>query len=99
MQLWTKVVAVEDTYTEEYYRRNLTKFKNGQKFLTKFCFSDWRDLSVEQEKYLVQIRPPGDVITGAIRTLVMNQNISSAAVIYDETFGRLSPFVCFKSLD
>ena len=53
-----------------------------------FVTSDWRDLSVEQEKYLIQVRPPGDVMTGAIRTLVINQNISSAAVIYDDTFGR-----------
>ncbi len=32
-----------------------------------YFYSDWRDLSVEQEKYLVQIRPPGDVITMSIK--------------------------------
>ena len=53
-----------------------------------YFYSDWRDLSVEQEKYLVQIRPPGDVITMSIRTLVSTQNITSAAVLYDDTFGK-----------
>jgi hypothetical protein len=52
-------------------------------------FSDWRDLSVEQEKYLVQIRPPGDTILASIRTLVMTQNVTSAGILYDQNFGNL----------
>ncbi|CAG0922471.1 unnamed protein product [Notodromas monacha] len=44
--------------------------------------TEWRDVSVNQEKYLVQIMPPGDIMTDVIRNIVSSQNITSAAVLY-----------------
>ena len=49
---------------------------------------EWRDLSPQQQNYLIQIRPPGDVITGVIRELITRQNITNAAILYDKTFGN-----------
>ena len=49
---------------------------------------EWRDLTDQQHNYLVQIRPPGDVITGVIREMISMQNITNAAILFDKTFGR-----------
>lgn len=49
---------------------------------------EWRNLTPGQIDYLIQIRPPGDVITGVIRELVMRQNITNAAILYDSSFGK-----------
>ncbi|XP_065335547.1 ionotropic receptor 25a [Cloeon dipterum] len=46
----------------------------------------WRDLDEEQLKYLIQVQPPGDLIPEAIRTIVVAQNLSSAAIIFDDSF-------------
>ncbi len=55
-----------------------------------FCliFREWRDVSFNQEKYLIQLMPPGDILTEVIRTIVSTQNITSAAIMYDESFGN-----------
>ncbi|XP_063599999.1 ionotropic receptor 25a-like, partial [Penaeus indicus] len=47
---------------------------------------EWRDLTSDEENYLVQLMPPGDIIVQAIRDIVRTQNISNAGIIYDETF-------------
>ena len=49
---------------------------------------EWSGLSSSQEKYLLQVRPPGDILPEVIRNLVQNTRISSVAVLYDETFGK-----------
>ncbi|XP_066145499.1 ionotropic receptor 25a-like [Euwallacea fornicatus] len=46
----------------------------------------WRNLQPNEEEYLVQISPPGDIIPEIIRTLVLNQNITNAAILYDNAF-------------
>ena len=51
----------------------------------------WSQLSTKMEQYLVHIRPPGDVITGIIRQIVSRQNITNAAILFDDTFGKLYP--------
>ena len=51
---------------------------------------EWRDLTPEQENYLVQIRPPADVATGVIRQLISRQNITNAAILFDKNFGTLN---------
>lgn len=48
----------------------------------------WRNLQQNEEEYLVQISPPGDLLPEMIRTLVSNQNITNAAIIFDDTFGK-----------
>lgn len=41
-----------------------------------------------EEEYLVQISPPGDIIPEMVRTLVLNQNITNAAILFDDSFGK-----------
>ena len=48
---------------------------------------EWRDLTPEQENFLVQIRPPADVATGVVRQLISRQNITNAAILFDKNFG------------
>lgn len=48
----------------------------------------WRNIDDEQQKYLIQIMPPNDLIPEVIRTIIINQNISNAAILYDESFGK-----------
>ncbi|KAG8222734.1 Ionotropic receptor 25a [Ladona fulva] len=45
----------------------------------------WRDLDEEKQKYLIQVMPPGDLIPEVVRSLVLMQNISSAAILYDDS--------------
>ncbi|XP_046384858.1 ionotropic receptor 25a [Ischnura elegans] len=45
----------------------------------------WQNLSSEKLKYLLQIMPPGDLIPEVVRSLVQVQNISNAAVLYDDS--------------
>lgn len=48
----------------------------------------WRHITDDQEKYLIQIMPPADLIPEVVRSIVINQNISNAAILYDESFGK-----------
>lgn len=48
----------------------------------------WRNLDKEDEKYLIQIMPPGDLIPEVVRSIVLAQNISNAAILFDDSFGR-----------
>jgi hypothetical protein len=54
----------------------------------------WDGLSPDQEKYLIQIRPPGDVISWIIRDVVIAKAITALAVIHDDTIG-VSFFLSF----
>ena len=49
----------------------------------------WSDLNSDQMNYLVQIRPPGDVIINLIRQMIERQNMTSAVILHDERFGNL----------
>ena len=57
-------------------------------FFYHIFFREWSGLSNSQEKYLLQVRPPGDILAEIIRPLVQNTRISSIGVLYDETFGK-----------
>ncbi|CAG4975056.1 unnamed protein product [Parnassius apollo] len=46
----------------------------------------WRSLSVNQTKYLLQVMPPADILPESIRAIVMKQDITNAAIIFDEHF-------------
>ncbi|XP_054262765.1 ionotropic receptor 25a [Macrosteles quadrilineatus] len=46
----------------------------------------WRNLDGEQQKYLVQISPPGDIIPEIIRSIVVMYNITNAGILYDNSF-------------
>ncbi|XP_063241815.1 ionotropic receptor 25a [Bacillus rossius redtenbacheri] len=45
----------------------------------------WRNLDEEKEKYLVQIMPPADMLPEVIRSIAYTQNISNAAVLFDDS--------------
>lgn len=51
-------------------------------------FRQWRNLDGEQQKYLVQINPPADIIPEVIRSIITAQNITDAGILYDDSFGR-----------
>lgn len=57
----------------------------------------WRNLQQNEEEYLVQISPPGDLLPEMIRTLVSNQNITNAAIIFDDTFGKPTNLLTLKT--
>ncbi|XP_050546759.1 ionotropic receptor 25a [Daktulosphaira vitifoliae] len=46
----------------------------------------WRNLDGEQQKYLIQINPPSDIIPEIIRSIIVSQNITNAGIMFDDTF-------------
>ena len=49
-------------------------------------YSEWEELSSEQEEYLVQLRGPHDMFQYILRDLVTTFNVSTAAILFDDTF-------------
>nr|CAD7262764.1 unnamed protein product [Timema shepardi] len=45
----------------------------------------WRNLDEEKSKFLIQIMPPADMLPEAIRSVVYEQNISNAGVLFDDS--------------
>lgn len=50
----------------------------------------WRDISDQKKNYLLQVMPPADIIPEVVRSIVEYMNITNAAILYDETFGKLT---------
>lgn len=50
----------------------------------------WRDLTDQKRQYLLQVMPPSDIIPEVIRSIIVYMNITNAAVLYDESFGKLT---------
>lgn len=48
----------------------------------------WRFLNANQTKYLLQVMPPADILPESIRAVVTKQDITNAAIIFDEYFGK-----------
>ncbi|XP_074039015.1 ionotropic receptor 25a isoform X1 [Leptinotarsa decemlineata] len=46
----------------------------------------WRNIDENEKDYLIQICPPADIIPEIVRTLVLNQNITNAAILFDNSF-------------
>ncbi|CAB3227099.1 unnamed protein product [Arctia plantaginis] len=46
----------------------------------------WRSLNSNQTKFLLQVTPPADILPEAIRAIVTKQDITNAAIIFDEYF-------------
>jgi hypothetical protein len=46
----------------------------------------WRDISDKKKNYLLQVMPPSDMLTEIVRAIVIYNNITNAAILYDETF-------------
>lgn len=49
----------------------------------------WRDLTDQKRQYLLQVMPPSDIIPEVIRSIIVYMNITNAAILYDESFGKL----------
>ncbi|GBP52444.1 Ionotropic receptor 25a [Eumeta japonica] len=46
----------------------------------------WRKLDVNQTKFLLQVMPPADILPEAIRAIVTKQDITNAAILFDDSF-------------
>lgn len=47
----------------------------------------WRALDANQTRFLLQVMPPADILPESIRAIVTKQDITNAAIIFDELFG------------
>lgn len=54
----------------------------------------WRDISDEKQRYLLQVMPPSDIIPSVIRSIIVHRNMSNAAILFDKTFGKFVSFYC-----
>lgn len=62
---------------------------NNQIKNNKWCIHrQWRNLDGEQQKYLIQLTPPADIIPEIVRSIVIAQNITNAGIMFDDTFGK-----------
>ena len=50
---------------------------------------EWAGLSEQQSHYLVQVRGPHDLYQHVMWDLAHSTKLSTAAILYDETFGKL----------
>ncbi|KAL0830384.1 hypothetical protein ABMA28_002566 [Loxostege sticticalis] len=46
----------------------------------------WRSLDANQTRFLLQVMPPADILPESIRAIVTKQDITNAAIIFDELF-------------
>lgn len=53
----------------------------------------WRDLNEQKRQYLLQVMPPTDIIPEVIRSIIIYMNITNAAILYDESFGKWLMFI------
>jgi ionotropic glutamate receptor len=49
---------------------------------------EWREMSDNQQKYMIQISPPADILIQSVRSIVDKQNMTSAVVLFDEQYGE-----------
>ena len=48
----------------------------------------WEKLTEKEKQYLVQIPPPGYIITQVIRDIASHQTMSTTGVLFDESIGK-----------
>lgn len=56
----------------------------------RFTCRQWTNITGNQTKYLVQVMPPGDIIAQVVAVVTSLQNMTNAAILYDDTFGNSS---------
>ena len=49
---------------------------------------EWSELTAEQEKYLVQVRSPTDMLRYLFRDLATRTGINNVAILFDESFSE-----------
>ena len=67
---------------------SFNQFFNLSTYINRNFFREWAELTDEQQKYLVQVRSPGDTFQYIVRDLAFVTNISNAAILFDDTFGK-----------
>ena len=50
---------------------------------------EWESLNESQEKYLIQVRSPSDLFQYIVRDLADLTNITNAAILFDDSFGKI----------
>ena len=68
---------------------NLCRLRKWFCELHSYLYREWSNILPMQEKYLIHIRPPGDVMPDAFREIVRLQNATNAAILYDDSFGEM----------
>lgn len=53
---------------------------------------EWRELNEYQQQYLIQVLRPNDVIHSLIRRIVIRQNMTNVAILFDKTVGMFRKF-------
>lgn len=53
----------------------------------------WRDINDQKRQYLLQVMPPSDIIPEVVRSIIVYMNITNAAILYDESFGKQTHIV------
>lgn len=48
----------------------------------------WRNLDDRKKQYLIQVMPPLDIIPEVVRAIVKELNITNAAILFDDWFGK-----------
>lgn len=48
----------------------------------------WRDITTQKKAYLLQVMPPADIIPMVVRSIIEYMNITNAAILHDESFGK-----------
>jgi ionotropic glutamate receptor len=51
------------------------------------------NITANQTKYLIQVMPPSDIIPQIVQLVASQQNMTNAAVLYDESFGNFSNLI------
>lgn len=49
---------------------------------------EWETLNEAEKQYLVQITPPGNIITQVIRDIASHQKMTTTGVLFDESIGK-----------
>lgn len=66
---------------------------SASQLFIQVVYRQWRNLDGEQQKYLIQISPPADIIPEVIRSIIIAQNITDAGILFDDSFGIFSSFI------
>lgn len=54
--------------------------------------SQWRTINEQKRNYLLQVMPPIDIIPQIVGPIIEYMNITNAAILYDESFGKKAIF-------
>lgn len=80
-------MAASASDTVKYFAATLALPTISASFGQEMDIRPWRNINDDQQNYLVQIMPPAELIPELIGEIVLNKNISNAAILFDSSFG------------